>query len=76
MPTPSSRSPPPATAARATRTPAPGSHPPRGYRGQYATDWVADKTRWGLTIDPTEHAALSDALSNCPDQPITVTLAR
>ncbi|WP_217572343.1 hypothetical protein [Streptomyces sp. GbtcB7] len=37
---------------------------------------VADKTRWGLTIDPTEHAALSEALSNCPDQPITVTLAR
>ncbi|MFF2128722.1 HNH endonuclease family protein [Streptomyces olivochromogenes] len=50
--------------------------PAQGYRCQYATDWVADKTRWGLTIDPTEHAALSEALSNCPDQPITVTLAR
>ncbi|MET7728614.1 hypothetical protein [Streptomyces mirabilis] len=50
--------------------------PAQGYRCQYATDWVADNTRWGLVIDPTEHAALSQALSNCPDQPITVTLAR
>lgn len=48
----------------------------QGYRCPYATDWGADKTRWGLSIDPTEHAALSEALSICPDQPITVTLAR
>ncbi|QUW84317.1 hypothetical protein SMIR_38550 [Streptomyces mirabilis] len=43
---------------------------------QYLTDWVADKTRWGLSIDPTEQATLTEGLSRCPDQPIHVTLAR
>ncbi|MGV9277755.1 HNH endonuclease family protein [Streptomyces griseosporeus] len=50
--------------------------PAEGYRCQYVTDWVADKTRWGLSIDPSEQAALSDVLSSCPDVPVTVTLAR
>jgi hypothetical protein len=40
------------------------------------TDWIADKTRWGLSIDPAEQAALSEVLNRCPDVPITVTLAR
>jgi hypothetical protein len=60
--------------SKADQDPSTWQPPAQGYRCQYATDWVADKTRWGLTIDPTEHAA--QALSNCPDQPITVTLAR
>ncbi|MGW1807200.1 HNH endonuclease family protein [Streptomyces sp. NPDC002078] len=47
-----------------------------GYRCQYVTDWIADKTRWGLSVDAAEQAALSDVLSRCPDVPITVTLAR
>ncbi|WP_329317870.1 HNH endonuclease family protein [Streptomyces sp. NBC_01715] len=47
-----------------------------GYRCQYVTDWIADKIRWGLSIDTTEHAALADVLTTCPDVPITVTLAR
>ncbi|GAA3078752.1 hypothetical protein GCM10010448_70420 [Streptomyces glomeratus] len=50
--------------------------PAEGYRCQYVTDWVADKTRWGLSIDATEQAALTEVLSVCPDVPITVTLAR
>ncbi|MFG2370500.1 HNH endonuclease family protein [Streptomyces sp. NPDC048504] len=50
--------------------------PALGYRCQYVTDWVADKTRWGLTVDPAEHAALSEALSSCPDQPVSVVFAR
>ncbi|WP_329265063.1 DUF1524 domain-containing protein [Streptomyces sp. NBC_01478] len=50
--------------------------PAPGYRCQYATEWIADKTRWGLTVDPAEHAALTDALTSCADQPVTVTLAR
>ncbi|GGN96287.1 hypothetical protein GCM10011579_097600 [Streptomyces albiflavescens] len=48
----------------------------KGYRCQYVTDWVADKTRYQLAIDPTEQAALWENLSRCPDVPITVTLAR
>ncbi|MGW0188103.1 HNH endonuclease family protein [Streptomyces sp. NPDC003362] len=50
--------------------------PAEGYRCQYATDWVADKTRWGLSIDASEEAALSEVLDGCPNVPITVTLAR
>lgn len=41
-----------------------------------ATDWVAIKTRWGLAVDPTEQAALTDVLANCPNTAITVALAR
>jgi hypothetical protein len=42
----------------------------------YVTNWVADKTRYQLSIDPAEQAALAERLAACPDQPITVTLAR
>ncbi|MFJ3800022.1 HNH endonuclease family protein [Streptomyces sp. NPDC090088] len=45
------------------------------YRCTYVTDWVADKTRYQLSIDPAEHNALDERLAACPDQPITVTLA-
>ncbi|TPQ21177.1 hypothetical protein [Streptomyces sporangiiformans] len=47
-----------------------------GYRCQYVTDWVADKTRYQLAVDPSEEAVLSEALSRCPNESITVTLAR
>ncbi|GAA5062206.1 HNH endonuclease family protein [Streptomyces similanensis] len=50
--------------------------PAAGYRCQYVTDWVADKTRWGLTVDSAERDALADQLGRCPDSPITVILAR
>lgn len=47
--------------------------PYQPYRCQYVTDWVADKTRYQLSVDPVEEAALSEALSRCPNEPITVT---
>ncbi|MFF9378190.1 HNH endonuclease family protein [Streptomyces griseoluteus] len=47
-----------------------------GYRCTYATDWVADKTRWGLTVDAGEQVALGELLEDCPNIPVTVTLAR
>ncbi|MGW2938313.1 hypothetical protein ACWDA7_42540 [Streptomyces sp. NPDC001156] len=40
-----------------------------GYRCQYVTDWVADRTRCGLAFEPAE------ILTRCPDVPVTVTLA-
>ncbi|WP_371648089.1 MULTISPECIES: hypothetical protein [unclassified Streptomyces] len=40
------------------------------------TDWVADKIRWGLTIDPAEQTALNEVLTRCPDEQISVTRAR
>ncbi|MFF9527483.1 HNH endonuclease family protein [Streptomyces achromogenes] len=50
--------------------------PAAGYRCQYVTDGVADKTRWGPSTDAGEEAALSQVLSHCPNAPVTVTLAR
>ncbi|MES9524140.1 HNH endonuclease family protein [Streptomyces capoamus] len=50
--------------------------PAAGYRCQYVTDWVADKLRWGLSIDTYEQGALTEVLGNCPDVPVTVTPAR
>ncbi|MER6274436.1 HNH endonuclease family protein [Streptomyces sp900105755] len=46
------------------------------YWCEYVTNWVADKTRYQLSVDPAEHNALAERLAACPDQPITVTLAR
>jgi hypothetical protein len=48
--------------------------PYAGYWCEYLTDWVADKTRYHLTVDPTEQTALAEGLAHCPDQPIHVTL--
>ncbi|MEU2441762.1 HNH endonuclease family protein [Streptomyces rubradiris] len=62
--------------SKADQDPATWLPPAAGYRCQYVTDWVADKTRWGLSIDSGEEAALSQALSHCPNGPVTVTLAR
>ncbi|MEU8933334.1 hypothetical protein AB0D30_26055 [Streptomyces sp. NPDC048409] len=47
-----------------------------GYRCDYVTNWVADRIRWGLSIDQTEDDALTNVLSRCPNVPVTVTLAR
>ncbi|WP_372504826.1 HNH endonuclease family protein [Streptomyces lavenduligriseus] len=62
--------------SKADQDPATWLPPAAGYRCQYVTDWVADKTRWGLSIDSGEEAALSKILSHCPNVPISVTLAR
>jgi hypothetical protein len=47
-----------------------------GYRCQYVTDWIADKTRWGLSIDATEKTALAAELDGCPNAPVEITRAR
>ncbi|MFF1602425.1 hypothetical protein ACFVYV_33845, partial [Streptomyces mirabilis] len=51
-------------ASKADQDPGTWRPPAQGYRCQYATDWIADKTRWGLSIDRTEHAALSEAAAS------------
>ncbi|KUN17691.1 hypothetical protein AQJ11_38090 [Streptomyces corchorusii] len=62
--------------SKADQDPSTWLPPAVGYRCQYVADWVADKTRWGLSIDTGEQAALTEVLGNCPDVPVTVTLAR
>jgi hypothetical protein len=36
--------------------------PAESYRCQYATDWVADKSRWSLSVDSGEEAVLAETL--------------
>ncbi|MGW3491316.1 HNH endonuclease family protein [Streptomyces sp. NPDC001054] len=62
--------------SKADQDPTTWMPPATGYRCQYASDWVADKTRWGLSIDSAERTALTDVLDACPNRPITVTTAR
>ncbi|MFG2825043.1 HNH endonuclease family protein [Kitasatospora sp. NPDC048365] len=50
--------------------------PATGYRCTYVTDWTAVKTRWGLSVDQREADALHQLAAGCPDEPLTVTLAR
>ena len=50
--------------------------PYAGYWCTYGTNWIADKMRYQLTIDPAEQTALTERLTACPDSPTTVTLAR
>ncbi|MFD9114721.1 HNH endonuclease family protein [Streptomyces bottropensis] len=49
--------------------------PHQGYHCQYATDWIADKSRYQLSVDPAEQAALADVLNDCPNETITVIFA-
>ncbi|MFI1524014.1 HNH endonuclease family protein [Kitasatospora cineracea] len=50
--------------------------PAEGYRCTYLTDWTVVKTRWGLSVDQVEADALHRLAAACPDEPLTVTLAR
>ncbi|MCE0446775.1 HNH endonuclease family protein [Streptomyces tricolor] len=62
--------------SKADQDPSTWLPPSTGYWCTYVTDWVADKTRYQLSIDPAEQTALAERLAACPNQPITVTLAR
>ena len=62
--------------SKADKDPSEWLPPYTGYQCQYDTDWIADKTRWGLSIDALERDVLDQQLAGCPDEPITVTLAR
>ena len=51
--------------------------PPAGdYRCTYLIDWTAIKTRWHLSVDSRERDTLQRLTAGCPDDPITVQLAR
>ncbi|MEU9348005.1 HNH endonuclease family protein [Streptomyces sp. NPDC048278] len=62
--------------SKADKDPAEWMPPYAGYWCTYVTNWVADKLRYQLSVDPAEQAALAQRLAACPDQPITVTYAR
>ncbi|MEU8949386.1 HNH endonuclease family protein [Streptomyces sp. NPDC048489] len=62
--------------SKADKDPSTWMPPYAGYRCQYLTDWIASKTRYRLTVDSTQQAALTESLAHCPDQPVTITFAR
>ncbi|MFF5303481.1 HNH endonuclease family protein [Streptomyces sp. NPDC013161] len=62
--------------SKADKDPSEWLPPYAGHQCQYDTNWAADKTRWGLSIDATERDALTQQLTDCPAQPISVVLAR
>lgn len=66
----------PSNRSKADQDPATWMPPAAGYRCTYATDWITIKTRWNLTTDPAEQAALTGILNDCPNTPVEVTLAR
>jgi len=45
-------------------------------RCRYASEWVAVKIRWGLTVDSAEKSALTTLASSCPQTTVTVSIAR
>ncbi|WP_167504730.1 HNH endonuclease family protein [Streptomyces malaysiensis] len=47
-----------------------------GARCRYVGEWVAVKTRWGLSVDPMEADALEQVAAGCPDTELAVVLAR
>jgi hypothetical protein len=61
--------------SKADQDPADWMPPSTGYRCTYATDWITIKTRWQLTVDQTEEAALAHILDTCPDAPVKVVRA-
>lgn len=62
--------------AKADRDPAQWLPPSGDYVCTYVTDWIADKTRWQLSVDTAEAAALRDALTRCDESDLTVEYAR
>lgn len=41
---------------------------------RYVGEWVAVKTRWGLTVDDAEKAALTDLAADCPNEELTIEI--
>ncbi|WP_030997671.1 HNH endonuclease family protein [Streptomyces sp. NRRL F-5630] len=62
--------------SKADQDPASWMPPAHSYRCTYVTTWTTVKTRWGLSIDTSEKAALERVAAECPNVPIKVELAR
>ncbi|HSW42793.1 MAG TPA: HNH endonuclease family protein [Patescibacteria group bacterium] len=60
--------------SKSDRDPAQWLPPLASFHCTYATDWVAVKVRWRLSVDSREHAALRRILTACPARTVTVAV--
>jgi hypothetical protein len=58
--------------SKADKDPTQWRPPYAGYWCAHVTSWIADKTRYQLTVTPAEQTALAERLAICPAQPITL----
>ncbi|MFJ6384715.1 HNH endonuclease family protein [Kitasatospora sp. NPDC092039] len=65
-----------ANQSKADRDPAQWMPPAASATCRYIADWVTVKTRWRLSTDPAEHAAIQRITAACDNPVITVALAR
>jgi hypothetical protein len=61
--------------SKADKDPAQWLPPAADAKCHYVEDWVAVKTRWGLSVDSAEQAALTRLAASCPDVTVDVPLA-
>ncbi|MFE5598017.1 HNH endonuclease family protein [Streptomyces coelicoflavus] len=62
--------------SKGEKDPAQWQPPAAGNRCEYNTLWVVVKTRFRLSVDPAERTALASELAACPNDVVTVELAR
>ncbi|OXM59200.1 HNH endonuclease, partial [Amycolatopsis sp. KNN50.9b] len=65
-----------ANQSKADRDPAQWMPPAANAACRYISDWVTVKTRWGLSTDAAEHAAIQRITASCNNPVISVILAR
>lgn len=61
--------------SKADKDPAQWLPPAADAHCRYVTEWTTVKTRWGLTVDEAERAALDSVAENCPDAVVETTPA-
>jgi hypothetical protein len=60
--------------AKGDKDPAQWLPPLASFRCTYATEWVAVKLRWHLSVDTLERAALRRVLAACPARTVSVSV--
>jgi Protein of unknown function (DUF1524) len=61
-------------ASKSDRDPADWMPSVTSFQCTYATDWVAVKVRWRLSVDAGERTALQEILGSCPAPAVTVAI--
>ncbi|NUS17242.1 MAG: HNH endonuclease [Streptomyces sp.] len=60
---------------KADQDPSDWTPPAADAKCHYLADWVSVKTRWGLSVDPAEHQALTELAAGCQEETLDVPIA-